>query len=142
MISETERRTREAVSGRLVQQLFQPWGSVGPQNHDWPRQTRGSQGECFGPATVLGPKYIDRGIVGQQFRGGWRGIGRVPAFQNAAQAPMNTSAVQRGREAEVAVVAGVLQNAAVQDSMRNGKSRRVESRCAAKYSPASLPIAY
>jgi len=104
------------VSGRLVQQLFQPWGSVGPQDHYWPRQARGSQGERFSPATVLGPKYIDRGIVGQQFRGGWRGIGRVPAFQNAAQGPMNTSPVQRGREAEVAVVAVVSQKVVVQDS--------------------------
>jgi hypothetical protein len=103
------------VSGRLVQQLFQPWGSVGPQDDDWPRQARGRQGQCSGPATVLSPKHIDRGVVGQQFRGGWRGIGRVPA-QNGAQAPMNTGAIQRGREAEVTVVAVVSQKAAVQDS--------------------------
>ena len=127
-------------SGRLVQQLFRSSGSVGSQNHDWPNQARGSPAECFGPFTVLGPKHIDRGVVGQQFRRSWRSIGRVPAFQNAAEAPMNTSAVQRGREAEVAVVAVVSQNAACKTPMRSGKSRRAESGCAAEYSPASTSL--
>jgi hypothetical protein len=39
-----------------------------------------------------------------------------PPCQDAAKAPMNTRAIQRGREAEVAVVAGVRQNVALQDS--------------------------